>query len=85
MIETRFTQLPYGLRIEVHDASPTPPEPRTPGADACDGRGLVLVAALAETWGVHDRRGPGKAVWATLSLPASAGADDTGGAHRLGG
>ncbi|MGW2260969.1 ATP-binding protein [Streptomyces sp. NPDC001780] len=82
VIETRFAQLPDGLRIEVHDASPTPPEPRAPGADACDGRGLVLVAALAEAWGVRARSGPGKAVWATLSLPTPAEADDTGEADR---
>ncbi|MCC3654179.1 ATP-binding protein [Streptomyces sp. S07_1.15] len=69
-IETRYVpELPSGLRIEVHDASPVRPEPCVPDADACGGRGLLLVAALADAWGIGDRDGPGKVVWAHLSLP----------------
>jgi anti-sigma regulatory factor (Ser/Thr protein kinase) len=68
-IETHYVPLPSGVRIEVHDASPDRPEQRTPDPDACGGRGLVLVAALADTWGIDNRRdGPGKLVWAELSL-----------------
>ncbi|MFE2499186.1 ATP-binding protein [Streptomyces scopuliridis] len=66
-IETRYVADPAGLRIEVHDASPEKPEQRMPDLDACDGRGLVLVAALADRWGVGDRNGPGKVVWAEWS------------------
>ncbi|MFI5616532.1 ATP-binding protein [Streptomyces sp. NPDC051567] len=48
-----------GIRIEVDDHSPgTPeprnpgtPEPRSPGPDDENGRGLLLVTALAHTWG----------------------------------
>ncbi len=33
-----------------------------------DGRGLTLVAALAEAWGVAERPGaPGKTVWALVA------------------
>jgi len=46
------------LRIEVHDQEPRRPQPRTPD-------GLVLVAALASSWGVDDTA-TGKAVWAEL-------------------
>ncbi|MFI5754450.1 ATP-binding protein [Streptomyces sp. NPDC051569] len=67
-IETRFLRVPGGLRIEVHDASSERPRRRSSEADACDGRGLMLVAALADRWGVAERGGPGKQVWAELSL-----------------
>ncbi|MFE4913635.1 ATP-binding protein [Streptomyces sp. NPDC056652] len=66
-IETRYVAESAGLRIEVHDASSDKPEQRMPDLDACDGRGLVLVAALADRWGVSDRNGPGKVVWAEWS------------------
>ncbi|MEU1177443.1 ATP-binding protein [Streptomyces sp. NPDC005820] len=48
------------LRLEVHDSGPGVPRI----ADACDegGRGLLLVAALSDTWGVRERA-LGKAVW----------------------
>ncbi|MBQ0987716.1 ATP-binding protein [Streptomyces sp. F63] len=75
-IETRYIPaLPSGLRIEVHDASPARPELCAPDPDACGGRGLLLVAALADSWGIGDRNGPGKVVWGHLSLPARG--DDT--------
>ncbi|MDQ8701913.1 ATP-binding protein [Streptomyces sp. LHD-70] len=50
------------VRIEVHDSGDG--EVRTPGAepDAEGGRGLQLVAALADRWGVGERV-PGKVVW----------------------
>ena len=63
-IETRFVRLTRGVRIEVHDASPLWPVQHQPADDACDGRGLLLVAALADSWGFGERRGPGKVVWA---------------------
>lgn len=67
-IETRYVRLADSLRIEVHDAAPERPDKREPAAEDCGGRGLVLVEALADGWGVKDRHGPGKAVWAELSL-----------------
>ncbi|MGW1751252.1 ATP-binding protein [Streptomyces sp. NPDC002092] len=52
------------LRIEVQDSGPG--EIRTdgpgPGLESEHGRGLLLVAALADDWGVRERD-PGKAVW----------------------
>jgi hypothetical protein len=40
-----------------------------PAADEDHGRGLLLVDALAARWGVTDRVGPGKTVWAECALP----------------
>ncbi|QXE39191.1 ATP-binding protein [Streptomyces sp. GMY02] len=69
VIETRYFRSSGGLRIEVHDGSPDRPRPRTADPEASDGRGLLLVEALANEWGVAERVGPGKVVWASLSVP----------------
>lgn len=65
LIATRFERLPSGVRIEVHDANGSKPELREASEESEDGRGLALVHALtAGQWGVSDRDGPGKMVWA---------------------
>ncbi|MFL5992839.1 MAG: ATP-binding protein [Streptomyces sp.] len=50
------------LRVEVHDSAPG--ELRIPDTDPGSerGRGLLLVAAVADEWGVRERD-PGKVVW----------------------
>ncbi|MDH6132805.1 anti-sigma regulatory factor (Ser/Thr protein kinase) [Kitasatospora sp. MAA4] len=60
-----------GLLVEVADQSPGTPAPRP--ADSCDedGRGLLIVDALTESWGWRPSPG-GKVVWGLL-LPASPG------------
>ncbi|MCT2590965.1 ATP-binding protein [Streptomyces sp. N2-109] len=68
-VETRYAAGPDGLRVEVHDACPEWPRFRVPDDESCEGRGLILVDALADKWGVSERSGPGKVVWAHLSLP----------------
>lgn len=57
------------LRVDVYDGSPEPPvvEESEPGQLADGGRGLVLVAALAGTWGWYRTPGGGKAVHASIS------------------
>lgn len=45
----------------------------TPSADADGGRGLLLVGALASCWGVSERTGPGKTVWAEVDLTTGTG------------
>jgi anti-sigma regulatory factor (Ser/Thr protein kinase) len=53
----------HSLRVAVHDASPLPPVAvRAPSAVALRGRGLALVAALADRWG-YDPDSSGKTVW----------------------
>ncbi|MDT9690230.1 ATP-binding protein [Streptomyces sp. P9(2023)] len=66
-IETRFLLMPDGLRIEVHDASEQRPLMALPDDDAGGGWGLPLVDTLSAKWGVSDRSGPGKLVWAELA------------------
>lgn len=62
------------VRLEVHDAGERAPCARTPADSDEHGRGLLVVAALADDWGVSDRSGPGKVVWASFSIrhPAAA-------------
>jgi len=52
------------IRIEVSDTHPAQPAHVVPEFDEDHGRGLVLVDALSTRWGVRDRVGPGKTVWA---------------------
>lgn len=49
--------------IEVRDSGSGKPEPRTPGPDEEDGRGLFIVQAYAAAWGWRPEPG-GKTVWA---------------------
>ncbi|MFI8949176.1 ATP-binding protein [Streptomyces sp. NPDC053750] len=57
------------LRIEVTDTRGEElPCLRTPAPDAESGRGLLLVEALADRWGVSEDRFPRKTVWAELGF-----------------
>ncbi|MFE7748134.1 ATP-binding protein [Streptomyces sp. NPDC057428] len=67
------------IRVEVSDTHPSRPAHDLrpahvpPALDEDHGRGLVLVDALAARWGVRDRLGPGKTVWAECALPTRPG------------
>lgn len=50
------------VRVEVGDGSRALPKPRNASDDDLDGRGLALVEALAQAWGVQPTR-TGKRVW----------------------
>ncbi|MGW5940484.1 ATP-binding protein [Streptomyces celluloflavus] len=52
------------VRLEVHDSRSRHPQARRAADTDTSGRGLVLVNALADGWGVQDRRPFGKIVWA---------------------
>ncbi|NSC21990.1 ATP-binding protein [Streptomyces albus subsp. chlorinus] len=54
------------LRVEVHDSGDGAPRVRPADENAESGRGLLLVEALADKWGVGPRN-PGKVVWAEFS------------------
>ncbi|TLS45930.1 ATP-binding protein [Streptomyces montanus] len=60
------------LRIEVTDTRGDRPVPRPqpPSPEAESGRGLVLVEALADRWGVTSGPAPRKTVWAELTFGA---------------
>ncbi|MGH1554828.1 ATP-binding protein [Streptomyces sp. L7] len=53
------------LTLDVRDQDPTPPQPRRADPDVETGRGLALVAALADQWGTRPEPG-GKTIWCTL-------------------
>jgi anti-sigma regulatory factor (Ser/Thr protein kinase) len=65
------------LRVEVSDSLARHPSPRLPrqpgdpgGEQSTSGRGLLLVQALADDWGV-DACDTGKAVWFELNARAA--------------
>jgi anti-sigma regulatory factor (Ser/Thr protein kinase) len=58
------------FRVAVRDYCPVPIRPRPMDIEARRGRGLHLVAALAQSWGV-DRHPNGKTVWANLAIDPS--------------
>jgi serine/threonine-protein kinase RsbW len=50
------------VRVEVCDSQPGRPEPQSPSPNEPTGRGLRIVEALSDTWGVEPSPG-GKIVW----------------------
>jgi serine/threonine-protein kinase RsbW len=56
----------YELRIEVTDGTPTPARLRSAGVADENGRGLLLVAAIAKEWGVSP---DGTMTWCSLTIP----------------
>ncbi|WP_199816830.1 ATP-binding protein [Streptomyces sp. NBRC 110035] len=60
------------VHVEVSDTHPGHPEFSEPvghpSADTDGGRGLLLVEAVADRWGVNGRTGPGKTVWAECAV-----------------
>ncbi|MBO0820043.1 MAG: ATP-binding protein [Nocardiopsaceae bacterium] len=60
------------LTCEVTDAGPGRPAPAATPAGSEHGRGLAVVAALADEWGTRPRR-PGTAAWFRLIVPAGTG------------
>lgn len=69
LVEVRMTyDLAKTVVLEVSDAGdhrPPATPPEDPGDTAESGRGLALVAAFTDAWGVRDRE-IGKTVWARL-------------------
>ena len=55
------------IRVEVHDGNTRRPSPAPAPADATSGRGLHLVEALADRWGI-DGTPDGKVVWFELPI-----------------
>ncbi|MEU2899100.1 ATP-binding protein [Streptomyces sp. NPDC001273] len=64
-----FYVVNHTLRIEVTDTRcDRLPKLQPASRDAESGRGLLLVEALADRWGVSEERFPRKTVWAELRL-----------------
>ena len=68
-ITLRVATTRTAVRVTVEDLNPQLPTPAPMGATATSGRGLALLQALAEDWGVHPLP-CGKAVWFSLSTSA---------------
>ncbi|GAA2333531.1 SpoIIE family protein phosphatase [Dactylosporangium salmoneum] len=69
-VVVRLELLPDALRVSVADRSERLPSPRPAGAEAENGRGLLIVASVASAWGVDPNPAGGKAVWFELPRPA---------------
>jgi anti-sigma regulatory factor (Ser/Thr protein kinase) len=61
----RAIRTPGRIRVEVDDPSPVPPVLEHPDAGTVQGRGILLLDALASEWGA-DLRPDGKTVWFEL-------------------
>jgi anti-sigma regulatory factor (Ser/Thr protein kinase) len=57
------------IRVEVSDAGTGDPARLSPGPEDPSGRGLLIVEAMADDWGVLHSK-DGKTVWFTLAGPA---------------
>lgn len=69
------------LRVEVHDSGSG--EPRIPLEADEDGRGLLLVAALSDKWGVGERE-LGKVVWCEFGWAQDVLLDVSGACYKGG-
>ena len=68
-LELELGQTGAQLRVALADGSTTAPRPRRAGRGAEDGRGMAILAALSDRWGIEP--GPtGKRVWWEVDLPA---------------
>jgi anti-sigma regulatory factor (Ser/Thr protein kinase) len=64
------------LTVSVRDHDPQLPSLRVSDTSATHGRGLALVAALSDSWGIREQHdGSGKVVWFTLPAPFAAPAE----------
>ncbi|MEU0100729.1 ATP-binding protein [Streptomyces sp. NPDC006267] len=71
------------LTVEVTDGGgPTRPVPATPSVTARGGRGLNIISALAQEWGVRDDAPGEVTVWALVSSKKPPGISGNGSGPR---
>ncbi|MBM7439714.1 ATP-binding protein [Streptomyces sp. HB132] len=58
------------LTVSVHDHDPRLPTVCDADQSATSGRGLAMIAAVSESWGVRPSDDAGKVIWFTLSAPS---------------
>ena len=83
-LEVSLTRCGPRLRVAVKDHSSRVPRLQDAGSSGVTGRGMVLVAALSESWGTLPTGDGGKVVWAVIlerartapSSPPSRSADE---------
>ena len=73
-VTMEMTRTPEGVRITVEDSCRKEPTPREAAPTDENGRGMLLIAAFATTWGwenvrsIRSGRSVGKRVWADLVM-----------------
>ncbi|MGN6251084.1 MAG: SpoIIE family protein phosphatase [Marmoricola sp.] len=67
-IDLRLLRSDHEVVLELHDRSAARPAQRTARQDEASGRGLEIVANVADRWGVRST-GAGKVVWCTRAEP----------------
>jgi anti-sigma regulatory factor (Ser/Thr protein kinase) len=73
VLELEIGQTPQQLRVALSDDNSTAPHLRTAGVAAEDGRGMAILEALCDRWGIEPRQ-TGKQVWWEVDLdPGYAG------------
>ena len=65
-VEVELRMADHRLLMRVHDGAPAMPRIVPPEQQSLGGRGLGIVAVLAEAWGVAADPGGGKSVWCVL-------------------
>lgn len=74
--QIRVQTLPDRVHLEVEDDGEGQPVVRSPGPTDTSGRGLQIVQALADAWGVIPKpESTGKTVWATIALRGADGSE----------
>lgn len=66
-LELELGQTGERLRVALLDGSSAEPRLRRAGTAAEDGRGMAILAALSDRWGIEPRSG-GKLVWWEVDL-----------------
>lgn len=69
--ELTITEKRGQVRIEVRDTGRGHPVPRSPTPSERTGRGLLIVEAMSDSWGI-DHSASGKTVWFTVPQHARA-------------
>ncbi|PJE96854.1 ATP-binding protein [Streptomyces carminius] len=76
---------PGRVTVSVRDHDPNMPPLHPSGVLATHGRGLALVAAVSDSWGMRIQRdGTGKVVWFTLPVPVPVPARTAAPGRRAG-
>jgi CheY-like chemotaxis protein len=65
--EVRLGLSPVVVRVEVIDGGAGTPDPLPPSRTRPHGRGLNLIDAVANAWGVDPQQAGGKVVWAEIA------------------
>jgi serine/threonine-protein kinase RsbW len=67
--EIQVTRSDGHIKVEVCDSSPEQPVPQWPRKDEPTGRGLMIVDALSDDWGIVPMHEGGSTVWFTMRSP----------------